>query len=191
MKIKMKRIDCRSNTPYRGVRKALLFLLRAKVHNEDQLSARLEKGRAVVCSNHVSYLDGIIISLASPRPMIFPVDTEFSVKSFWSSFILRMFEKMGLGEVIPMDSNNPMSLRQLKKRIEMGDSLLLFPEGRISSNGELQPEQPGLSWLIRHCNPDVIHMRLEGIENSAVFSKSGKHLLPKTTIRFCTESYRA
>ena len=183
-------MNCRSKTPYRWARKALLFLLRVTVHNEDQLSAKLEKGRAVVCSNHVSYLDGIIISLASPRPMIFPVDTAFSVNSFWSSLILRIFEKVGFGEVVPMDSNNPMSLRQLKKRIEMGDNLLLFPEGRISSTGELQPEQPGLSWLVKHCNPEVIHMRLEGIENSALFSKSGKHLHPRTIIRFCTESYR-
>lgn len=186
-----KRINCRSKTPYRWARKALLFLLRATVHNEDQLSAKLEKGRAVVCSNHVSYLDGIIISLASPRPMIFPVDTDFSVNSFWSSLILRIFENFGFGEVVPMDSNNPMSLRQLKKRIEMGDSLLIFPEGRISSTGELQPEQPGLSWLVKHCKPEVIHMRLEGIENSALFSKSGKHPHPRTIIRFCTESYRA
>ena len=110
-------MNCRSKTPYRWARKALLFLLRVTVHNEDQLSAKLEKGRAVVCSNHVSYLDGIIISLASPRPMIFPVDTAFSVNSFWSSLILRIFEKVGFGEVVPMDSNNPMSLRQLKKRI--------------------------------------------------------------------------
>ena len=58
-------MNCRSKTPYRWARKALLFLLRVTVHNEDQLSAKLEKGRAVVCSNHVSYLDGIIISLAS------------------------------------------------------------------------------------------------------------------------------
>lgn len=177
-------------TPYRLLRKVLLFLLRARVHNESQLSAKLEKGRAVVCSNHVSYLDGIIISLASPRPMIFPVDTEFSVQSYWPRLVLRMFEWLGFGEVIPMDSSNPMSLRKLKRRLENGDCILLFPEGRISTNGELQPEQPGLTWLVEHCKPEVIHMRLEGIEKSVLFSKSGKHPYPRTTIRFCTDSYR-
>jgi len=190
MNTKDSRLNCRSKTPLRFVRKVFLFLLRARVHNESQLSAKLTKGRAVVCSNHVSYLDGIIISLASPRPMIFPVDTEFSVQSFWPRIVLRMFEWLRFGEVIPMDSNNPMSLRKLKRRLENGDNILLFPEGRISTNGELQPEQPGLAWLIEHCKPEVIHMRLEGIEKSALFSKSGTHPYPRTTIRFCTDSYR-
>ncbi|WP_103737875.1 lysophospholipid acyltransferase family protein [Diaphorobacter sp. LR2014-1] len=184
------RIDCRSETPYRFARKVLLFILRARVYNEDQFSAKLKQGRAVVCCNHVSYLDGIIICLASPRPMIFPVDTDYSVKSFGAKLILRAFEVMGFGEVVPMDTKNPLTLRHLKKRIDGGDSVLLFPEGRISTHGQIQTEQPGLSWLIKHCNPQVIHMRLEGIEQSALFSKSGLHPLPITKIRFCTDSYR-
>ena len=64
-----------------ALRKTLLPVLRVKASYSAQSLEKLKHGPAIVCANHVSLLDGVIVALASPVPLTFGVDTDYSKRS--------------------------------------------------------------------------------------------------------------
>ncbi len=74
------------------------------------------KGRIILCSNHISLLDPIMLAIAVPRPIIFMAKKEL----FENKFLARLL--YGLGGAFPVDrrggsdlSSIKMSLRTLKE----------------------------------------------------------------------------
>ena len=59
-------------TPHSYLRNLLLRFFRVRVNGTFELTAELQQGRVLIAANHVSYLDGIIVALASPFPLVIP-----------------------------------------------------------------------------------------------------------------------
>ena len=171
-------------TPHSYLRNLLLRLFRVRVKGTCELTAQLQQGRVLIAANHVSYLDGIIVALASPFPLIFPVDTSFSSDAFFSRKLLSMFEWLGWGEVVPMDSTKPAALKTLKRRLDEGANVLIFPEGQISADGLPTQSMPGSDWLTRKTGARRVELRITGAEKSILFGKSGTELWPAISLTF-------
>ncbi|MFA7655028.1 1-acyl-sn-glycerol-3-phosphate acyltransferase, partial [Acidithiobacillus thiooxidans] len=45
---------------------------------------------AIITPNHASYLDGPLLALLTPRPLLFGVDPDFSTQEPWRSLLLRI-----------------------------------------------------------------------------------------------------
>lgn len=176
-------------TPYRVVRSLFLRLLRVDVRGLDECRDQLLQGRVLIRCNHVSFLDGVLVTLASPVPLVVPVDTEFSLRPSPARSFLRMLERFGLGEVVPMDVNKPLALKTLKQRLDAGANVLIFPEGKISETGCIQPELPGAKWLVEKTRARVLDMRIEGAERSMFFGKSGSNFWPRISLWFGCASF--
>lgn len=163
----------------------VLRLLRVSASYSLETLERLQEHQVIVCANHVSLLDGIIVALASPVPLAFGVDTEFSRKSKYASLGLDVLAWLGFGSVVPIDSSSPFGIRSLSKSMKLGNSVMLFPEGRISETGAPGPDQPGVQWLAsKHPNATLVRVQIRGAENSQLFAKSGTKLWPAIRIDF-------
>ena len=173
-----------NKTPNSSVRRMLLRALRVRVAGDIPLEELLLKGRVVVASNHVSFLDGVVVALASPVPLIFPVDTAFSQDAFFSRHFLSLLEWFGWGEVVPMDSAKPAALKTLKRRLDAGANVLIFPEGQISPDGQPRMSMPGTDWLVRKTGAKRIELQIDGAEKSLLFGKAGSQLWPSITLTF-------
>ena len=134
----------------------------------------LKRGRVIVCANHVSLLDGLIVAFASPAPLVFGVDTDFSRRSWLIGRCLALLSFLGFGRVVPIDGNSPFGVRALYKALASGESVMIFPEGRISETGDPLPEQPGVAWLAERVGAPVVRIQISGAENSRFFAKSGR-----------------
>lgn len=164
--------------------RALLRTLRVRViYREGTLLQMTRHSPCVVVSNHVSLLDGIMIALSSPVPLAFGVDTEFSRGRSLSAMVLRALSKMGYGEVIPLDSHAPFGVRQLRRTLALGRSVMIFPEGAISPRGARGEEQAGLAWLAQ-AGATVVRLKIRGAERSRWFAKRGDQLWPRIWLRF-------
>lgn len=163
----------------------LLKLLRVSTSYSPAALAHLQRHQVIVCANHVSLLDGIIVALASPAPLAFGVDTEFSRRSKIAAAGLNLMAWLGFGSVVPIDSSSPFGIRSLSKSMKQGYSVMLFPEGRISESGAPGPDQPGIQWLAsKHPGTVLIRIQIHGAEQSQLFAKAGTKLWPPIHISF-------
>lgn len=160
----------------------LTALLRARAHIPSPARERLFDGKAILTSNHVSLLDGVLLVLVSPVPLAVGVDTDWSVKSTWAARGMGVLCWLGYGWVVPLDSTTPQGLRKLARHLNAGRSVLLFPEGGISPDGSPQPEKPGVTWLATRTGAQVVSANIEGAARSRIFAKAGDHWWPRIQI---------
>lgn len=163
---------------------ALLRLFRVRVAIPNEARQKITRGRVVVCANHVSLLDGLLIALASPTPLTFGVDTDFSRRNPFTANGMAVLSRLGFGWVVPLDPSAPFGILRLKRALDAGRAVMLFPEGRISVDGLPQPLMPGLSWLIRTTGAEPVWVNIRGAEQSRLFAKSGSQIWPRIHLEF-------
>jgi 1-acyl-sn-glycerol-3-phosphate acyltransferase len=126
-----------------------------------------EEGAALLVSNHVSYMDVLVILAASPRPIRFVLDQRyFRVPVL--GFILRLMK------AIPV-SAEPRALALARREIDLtsgeGDLVAIFPEGQLTENGELGEFQEALAPLLAGSRVPIVPLGLGGLWGSR-FSRS-------------------
>ena len=132
-----------------------------------------EEGAAVLVCNHVSFVDAVVIMAASPRPIRFVMDYHI-YRTPVLNFIFRT------GGAIPIASakENPETLEraydEIAKALEAGQLVAIFPEGRITDTGELNPFRGGISRIIEKTPVPVVPMALRGMWGSFFSRKGGR-----------------
>ena len=131
-----------------------------------------EEGAALLICNHVSFVDALVILAASPRPIRFVMDHHiFKVPLL--SFVFRT------GKALPIASakENPVLLEQAYEQIaaalENGELVGIFPEGRLTDNGDIYPFKGGIKRIIERTPVAVIPMALRGLWGSFFSRKDG------------------
>ncbi len=113
-------------------------------------------GPVVICSNHVSYLDPFALGAALPRDRLRRTCWGGWTGIAFTTRLRRLFSRFA--HVIPVDPDRAASsgLAMAGLALEQGWSLIWFPEGGRSRDGELQRFLPGIGALIeRHPVPIV------------------------------------
>jgi acyl-[acyl-carrier-protein]-phospholipid O-acyltransferase/long-chain-fatty-acid--[acyl-carrier-protein] ligase len=119
--------------PTRPFNDALSILYRAFFRAEVRGLENLQKvtdPNVILALNHVSFLDaGVALSLLGRDPL-FAIDTAMAQK-WWVKPFTRMTR------ALPIDPLKPMATRTLIQAVQAGDTLIIFPEGRITVTGSL------------------------------------------------------
>ena len=134
--------------------------------------------KAVIVANHVSFLDGPLMVAFGPDAL-FPINTHIFNK--WWGGLSKYFAKM-----LPIDPTNPYSAKTLIHKVAEGNSLMIFPEGRITVTGTLMKIYPGPATIADRAGAKVVPVRIEGAQFSKFSRLKGVLPLrwfPKITIR--------
>ncbi|QWE95450.1 MFS transporter [Cupriavidus sp. EM10] len=130
-----------------------------------------EEGAAVLVCNHVSFADAVVLMAASPRPVRFVMDHNiFKVPGL--SWFFRQ------AKAIPIASarENPELLARAYDAVAAaladGELVCIFPEGKITANGDINPFKTGVSQIIQRTPVPVVPMALRGLWGS-FFSRKG------------------
>lgn len=167
------------------LRPILLRMFRVRVTYKASTDAVLNSGEpCILVCNHVSLLDGVIVALASPVPLAFAVDTEYSRGAGAAARFLRGLAWLGFGKVIPIDATAPFGIRTLLTELSQGGRVMVFPEGRISETGQRGCDQPGVKWLADRSGIAVAELEIRGAERSRLFAKSGSAVWPPIRLFF-------
>ncbi|WP_076918406.1 MFS transporter [Pseudoalteromonas sp. SK18] len=136
-----------------------------------------DEGAAVVVSNHVSFVDWMFILAASPRPIRFVVFAPI----YYSPALNWLFK---MAKAIPIDSEkaNPKAFNKafddIAKTLESGELVGIFPEGKLSGDGEVDVFRRGIEKIIQRTPVPVIPVHLDGLWGS-MFSRKTKWRLPR------------
>ena len=87
----------------------------------------------IFVSNHSSYLDILLSYVSIPRYFVFVGKQELNKVPLLRIFFMRMNILVDRKSTV----NAHKAFKQAGERIDRGESVFLFPEGTISSNGEL------------------------------------------------------
>jgi hypothetical protein len=130
-----------------------------------------ERGAALLVCNHVSFVDAIVIMAACRRPIRFVMDHRI-FRTPVLNFIFRT------GGAIPIASRkeNPEMMErafaEVAAALRAGELVGIFPEGRLTDSGEVQPFRPGIQRILDETPVPVVPMALRGLWGS-FFSRMG------------------
>ena len=114
---------------------------------------------AILALNHVSFLDaGVALSLLDHDP-VFAIDSDIANR-WWVRPFLRLTRAM------PLDPTKPLATRTLINAVRNGDSLVIFPEGRISVTGSLMKVYDGAGLIAAKSGALVVPVRIDGLERT-------------------------
>ncbi|MEW6009022.1 MAG: MFS transporter, partial [Candidatus Omnitrophota bacterium] len=113
--------------------------------------------RFILAGNHTSLVDGVALACAYPGRIYFLVaDTIFKAK-FWGWCASR------LGYIpIKRGGFNKESIKTAIHILNSGYPIGIFPEGKISPDGNLDIGKEGITLIARLANADIIPFAIEG-----------------------------
>ncbi len=152
-------------------RPLLTILYRKRVVGLENLP---RTGGVVVLSNHVSWIDGILILWMLPRNVRFVVDgANFGGGALqWIA---------GAFDTILMTANPKSIGRALKtarESLNAGEVVGIFPEGTLSRTGHVLGFKPGVGKIIKGTDAVMVPVYLDGMWGS-IFSFSGGRFFRK------------
>ena len=119
--------------------------------------------RTIIALNHVSFLDPPLATAVLPKRPVFAVDVGISQR-WWIQPVLKVMRTMAL------DPLKPFSVRDIINAVRDGDTLVIFPEGRITVTGSLMKVYDGAGLIADKSDAMVVPVRIEGPE-ATVFSR--------------------
>jgi 1-acyl-sn-glycerol-3-phosphate acyltransferase len=132
---------------------------------------------SVIVCNHLSYLDPILLISLLPRLRTIVKSTFFKVPFF--GWLLR---NSGYIPSAPSEMLGPAminNLESIKKHLQEGGNLFVFPEGTRSRTGNLAPFNKGVFSIARYCDAPL----------KLILIKDTNKLFPPGSFSFNTRSF--
>jgi 1-acyl-sn-glycerol-3-phosphate acyltransferase len=131
-----------------------------------------ETGAAILASNHVSFADALVISAACRRPIRFVMDSGI----FRIPVINWVFRGMKAIPIAPRKADEATFERafaEIARELAAGHLVCIFPEGRLTPDGEIGEFRPGIMRALEATPVPVVPLALQGLWGS-VFSRKEK-----------------
>jgi 1-acyl-sn-glycerol-3-phosphate acyltransferase len=143
---------------------------RVSVHGRQNVP---QEGAALICPNHVSYADALIVSTLSPRPIRFVM--EHSI--FKTPLLGALFRAAKAIPICSARENAEVrdeAFRSINEALAAGELVCIFPEGRLSMTGGLGELKPGALKLALDNAVPIIPVGINGLQGS-LLSKCPGH----------------
>lgn len=121
----------------------------------------------MLAPNHIADLDPPAIMLSACRPLWFMAKKELFEMPVLGPFI-------GFAQAFPVERGGAdrVALKRAETLLKAGQGVVVFPEGRLSENGELQPLLPGVAMLALRANVPVVPVGICGTNAILPYGRS-------------------
>lgn len=114
-------------------------------------------GGALICSNHQSFFDPVLVGLTCNRRMNYLArDTLFH-----NPILAPLIRYL---DAIPIDREGGglAGLKETLRRLKRGEQVLIFPEGTRTTDGEVLPLKPGFCSVARRSQTPLVPVGVDG-----------------------------
>jgi acyl-[acyl-carrier-protein]-phospholipid O-acyltransferase / long-chain-fatty-acid--[acyl-carrier-protein] ligase len=137
--------------------------------------------RVVIAPNHVSLLDGPLLHTILPERAGFAVNNQIA-QAWWVKPFLSVIKAHLL------EPTKPLAARALVNAVKAGETIVIFPEGRITVTGGLMKAYDGAGMIVDKADAWLVPVRIEGPERSPFgyikATQTRKSLFPKFKVTF-------
>ncbi|AYH41997.1 MFS transporter [Azoarcus sp. DN11] len=129
-------------------------------------------GPALLVANHVSFVDALVIMAASRRPVRFVMDHRIFR---WPvlSFVFRASRAIPIASAKEDAAMMKRAFDEVAGALAAGELVGIFPEGRITDDGELKPFRSGVTRILARTPVPVVPLALRGLWGSSFSRKDG------------------
>lgn len=121
-------------------------------------------GPVIVASNHLSFVDSVVIPIAAPRPVSFLAKAEYFQGTGVSGAVNRWWYT-AIGSV-PVERGSHRAAQESLETalgvLRAGGAFGIYPEGTRSRDGRLYRGRTGVAWLALTSGAPVVPVALEG-----------------------------
>lgn len=114
-------------------------------------------GGALICSNHQSHFDPIIVGLTCDRRMNY-----VARKSLFGFLPFRLLIEFLDAIPIEREGIGIGGLKETLRRLKRGEMVLIFPEGTRTKNGDMGHLRPGFCTLARRSKVPIVPVGFNG-----------------------------
>lgn len=115
-----------------------------------------EEGKVILCSNHISVLDPIVLAIVIKRPIIFMAKKELFENKFLGKII------NGLGAIsVDRQGASLSAVRQSLKTLKSEKVLGIFPEGTRVKEVNLDNGKPGVGLIAIKSKSPIVPIYIE------------------------------
>jgi 1-acyl-sn-glycerol-3-phosphate acyltransferase len=158
----------------RFVKLFALFTFRLKITGREKLP---KNGPLLICSNHQSYLDPIIMATVLPWPLFRRAFAVGTSEIFGSGFMRRLAGWLRVVVVDP-DANLIPAMRAGACGLRHSGVLILYPEGERSIDGTPRTFKKGAAILSSHLQIPIVPVAIEGFHDAWPRGKSFQKFAP-------------
>jgi 1-acyl-sn-glycerol-3-phosphate acyltransferase len=126
------------------------FIYRFKVRGDENIPV---DGPAVLVCNHVSFVDALLLMAASPRPIHFVMDYRIFQQPVLG-WLFRLAKAIPIAPHKEDAATYEAAFARAAEVLRDGDLLAIFPEGGITSDGQLQPFKAGIMKILEQAQRD-------------------------------------
>src|SRR3989454_5042409 len=130
-------------------------------------------GPCILVCNHVSYVDAVVIAACVRRPIRFVMDHRiFRIPVL--SFIFRTMRTIPIAPAKEDAAMKERAFAEAARALKAGEIVGIFPEGRLTQTGEINPFRPGLQRILEQAPVPVVPLALRGLWGSFFSRSQGK-----------------
>jgi len=145
------------------------FIYRLKTRGTEHIPTQ---GPALLICNHVGFADALVISAGCPRPVRFIMEASI----FRIPVLSAIFRGMKAIPVAPAKEDAEVYERAFQivaNELRDGQLVCIFPEGRLTSDGEIGEFRAGMMRILKETPVPVVPMALTGLWDSMFSRKYG------------------
>ena len=145
------------------------FIYRLRTHGTERIPTH---GPALLICNHVGFADALVISAACPRPVRFIMEASI----FRIPLLSLIFRGMKAIPVAPAKEDPEVyerAFQTVASELRDGQLVCIFPEGRLTSDGEIGEFRAGMMRILKDTPVPVVPLALTGLWDSMFSRKYG------------------
>lgn len=168
---------------FRGLLKPIALLVyRPTITGRENVP---KHGPVILASNHLSFVDSVVIPLASPRPVQFLAKSSYFTGTGFSGWVSRTF--FGAIGAVPVERGAGAAAQEAleagRRILEQSEAFALYPEGTRSTDGRLYRGRTGVAWLALTTGATVVPVGLVGTQEIQPIGAKMPRVRP-VTVRF-------
>ena len=122
---------------------------------------------AVYVVNHQSFADGCFVATFLPGSPVFAINSQMAQRWWARPFLAAV-------RTFPVDPANPFSAKAMIKAVKDGQTLVVFPEGRITRTGALMKVYEGAGLVADKAGAVIVPIRIDGLQFTPLSRLAGR-----------------
>jgi len=153
------------------------IMYRLRVYGHDHIPT---EGPVVLVANHVAFNDWLIMAGAVRRPARFVMDHRIA-KTPLVSTLFRHGKTIPIAPAHEDAAVMEHAFVRIAEELRAGEVVCIYPEGKITKTGEMNPFKTGIERILRETPVQVVPVAIHGLWGSIFSRKDGPalHKLPR------------